>query len=248
MASEPKTGGQRLNSAAPISSPIPEIINWPLQKCKMWHGKGHLPPWIEVRRVVSGAIDEGLRTHSLEELVDIVKKPCREAGFKAARNKRDKDAQLEREYHSMVMDFLQRRGLQQSNSSRNAGLSKGVSAGDAKEPTVGTEDPHTDAQEQSYVKVNTPDRPTVDIPQHTGFYANFFNSLFVPSNLQTPVPEADDGLWASEDEWSEVTSQITQGPRRTLGEEKPDDDSEGWVDVKVELDSEEDVAHRWGST
>ncbi|KAH6637100.1 hypothetical protein F5144DRAFT_592063 [Chaetomium tenue] len=238
MASEPKTGGER--PTTPVSAQIPEIINWPVQKRKMWHDKGHLPPWIEVRRVVSAAVDEGLRTHSLEELVDIVKQPCREAGFKAARNKRDKDAQLKREYYNMVMDLLQRRALQQSNLLRNAGLTRG----DEKEPTVTAEYPHTDRQEQSYVKVNTPDRPVIDIPQNTGFYANFFNSLFVPPILQTPVPEADDGLWASEDDWSEVTSQITKSPGRTLDEERPDDYSEGWVDVERELDSEEGVANQ----
>lgn len=74
----------------------------------MCHGKGNLPPWIEVRRVVKEAIEEGLSTHSVDELLDIVRQPCREAGLKAVRNKRDKDAQLKREYHNMVMDLLWR--------------------------------------------------------------------------------------------------------------------------------------------
>jgi hypothetical protein len=73
----------------------------------MWRGKGNLPPWIEVRRIAGKAIDDGLQTHTLEELVDVVKQPAREAGLKAARNKRDKDAQLKREYHNMVMGLLQ---------------------------------------------------------------------------------------------------------------------------------------------
>ena len=75
----------------------------------MWHGEGQPPPWIHVRRVVNEAIEEGLSTHSVDELLDIVREPCREAGLKAARNKRDKDAQLKREYHNMVMDFLWRK-------------------------------------------------------------------------------------------------------------------------------------------
>jgi hypothetical protein len=74
----------------------------------MRHGKGRLPPWIEVRRVVNGAIEEGLNTHSVDELLDIIRQPCREAGLKAARNKSDKDAQLKREYHNMAMDLLWR--------------------------------------------------------------------------------------------------------------------------------------------
>ena len=65
-----------------------------------------------------GAIHEGLRTHTLEELVDLVKQPCRDAALKAARNKRDKDAQLRREYHNTVMDFLEHR------SSRRIGCAK----------------------------------------------------------------------------------------------------------------------------
>ena len=75
----------------------------------MWHGKGRLPPWIEVRRVVNEAIEEGLRTHSVDELLCVVRQPCREAGLKAARDKRDKNAQLKREYHNMIMDLLQRK-------------------------------------------------------------------------------------------------------------------------------------------
>jgi hypothetical protein len=72
----------------------------------MWHGKGHLPPWSEVRQVAGHAIDDALRTHSIEQLIDIVRTPCREAGLRAARNKHDKNAHLKREYHNMVMDLL----------------------------------------------------------------------------------------------------------------------------------------------
>ncbi|KAH6845626.1 hypothetical protein B0I37DRAFT_417149 [Chaetomium sp. MPI-CAGE-AT-0009] len=96
-----------ISPATPLSTTVPEIVNWPVQKRKMWHGQGHLPSWIEVRRVAKGAIAEGLDTHSLEELVDIITQPCREARLKAARNKRDKDAQVKLEYHNMVMDLLQ---------------------------------------------------------------------------------------------------------------------------------------------
>jgi hypothetical protein len=64
---------------------------------------------MEIRRVASQAIDDGLETHSVEELVDIVKGPARDAGLKAARKKHDKDAQLKREYHNMAMDLLEGR-------------------------------------------------------------------------------------------------------------------------------------------
>jgi hypothetical protein len=73
----------------------------------MWHGKGHLPGWLEIRRVASQAINDGLETHSTQQLVDIVRGPARDAGLKAARKKHDKDAQLKREYHNMVMDLLE---------------------------------------------------------------------------------------------------------------------------------------------
>lgn len=56
--------------------------------------------------MASAAIDEGLKTNTLEQLVDIVKVPCRDAGLKAARNKRDENAQVKREYHNMIMDML----------------------------------------------------------------------------------------------------------------------------------------------
>lgn len=73
----------------------------------MWRGEGNLPTWTEVRRIASGAIDEGLKTNSLAQLINVVKVPCREAGLKAARNKRDKNAQAKREYYNMVMDLLE---------------------------------------------------------------------------------------------------------------------------------------------
>lgn len=72
----------------------------------MWRGKGHLPPWVEIRQVASSAIDSALQTNSLEGLIDIVRTPCRDAGLKAARGKHDKNAQLKRDYYNMVMDLL----------------------------------------------------------------------------------------------------------------------------------------------
>ena len=60
----------------------------------MWRGKGHPPTWIEIRKVAEDAIDDGLQTQSLEQLVDTVRGPCREAGLKAGRNRRDKNALL----------------------------------------------------------------------------------------------------------------------------------------------------------
>jgi hypothetical protein len=98
-------------------------------------------------------------------------------------------------------------------------------------------------QEQSYVAVETPSRP---IPQNTGFYGSFFTSLFAPSILQGPVPEIDDGLGASEDEWSEAMSQIAEG--LSLGEEHPDQYLEEWVDIGKELDLEAGVAHEGSAT
>jgi hypothetical protein len=111
---------------APAPTTVPEIINWPVQsefqrhsqklnlsltsphqERKIWRGKGHLPTWTDHRRVASEAIDKGLKTYSLEQLVDIVKVPCREAGLKASSNKRDKNAQVKREYHDMVMGLLE---------------------------------------------------------------------------------------------------------------------------------------------
>lgn len=90
--------------------------------------------------------------------------------------------------------------------------------------------------------VKTPNQPAIYIPQNTGFYASFFNSLFVPSISQAPVPETDDGLWDFEDEWSDVTSRITEGSRPALAEENPDDYAEEWVDVERELGSEDGVS------
>ena len=93
------------------------------------------------------------------------------------------------------------------------------------------------------MEIETSSRPIMDVPQHTGFYASFFNSLFAPSISQGPVPETDDGLWASEDEWSEAMSQIPEGPRPSLAEERPADYLAEWVDVVRELDLEAGVAY-----
>ncbi|KAK4120663.1 hypothetical protein N657DRAFT_674080 [Parathielavia appendiculata] len=85
----------------------PEIITWPVQRRKMRHKTGHRPTWIEIRNVASRAVDDALRTHTVEKIIDIVRKPARSAGLKASRNKGDKDAQLKREYHNMVLDLLE---------------------------------------------------------------------------------------------------------------------------------------------
>ena len=113
-------------SVASSPTTVPEIVNWPVQselqqqgqkldlsltssypERKVWRGKGHLPTWTELRRVASEAINQGLKTYSLEQLVEIVKVPCREARLKASSNSRDKNAQVKREYHNMVMDLLE---------------------------------------------------------------------------------------------------------------------------------------------
>jgi hypothetical protein len=73
----------------------------------MWQGKGHPPRWADVRQVARNTIDEALRTHSLEQLADIVKGPCREAALAAARNRRDENAQLKREYYNIIVDLVQ---------------------------------------------------------------------------------------------------------------------------------------------
>ncbi len=72
----------------------------------MWRGKEHPLGWVDVRQAAN-ALDEALQTQSLEELVDIVRAHCKEAGFEAARNKRDKNAPLKREDYGMLMDLLQ---------------------------------------------------------------------------------------------------------------------------------------------
>ncbi|KAK3904441.1 hypothetical protein C8A05DRAFT_31768 [Staphylotrichum tortipilum] len=82
------------------------VLNWPVQKRKMWHGKGRLPSWVEIRKVAEDAIDDELQSHSLERLIDTIRGPCRDAGFKAGRNRRDKHAQLKRDYYNMVMGLL----------------------------------------------------------------------------------------------------------------------------------------------
>ncbi len=73
----------------------------------MWQGKGHPLRWAGVRQVAGDAVDEALQTHSLEQLLNIVKEPCRETALEAARNKRDENAQLKREYYNMVMDLIE---------------------------------------------------------------------------------------------------------------------------------------------
>ncbi|KAK3299454.1 uncharacterized protein B0H64DRAFT_371799 [Chaetomium fimeti] len=242
MPFQPRTGGQR--PTTPVSTTVPDIINWPIQKRKMWHGKGHLPPWIEVRRVARGAVDDGLETHSLEELVDVVTQPCREAGLKAARNKRDEDAQVKREYHNMVMDLLQRkctlvndtRGTQQSKSPPNSCL--------AKANTRSLEDLHVElkVQERAYGKVEAPKQPVINIPQHTGFYASFFNGFFAPSFLQAPAQEESGSLGASKDEGLGSVSPMIEGHKPAPVKESPDDILKGWVDVENELDPKHGLA------
>ncbi len=73
----------------------------------MWQGKEQPPPLIDVHYAAKCAIYEALQTNTLEQLVHLVRAPCREAGFEAARNKCDMNAQLKREYYGMVMDMLQ---------------------------------------------------------------------------------------------------------------------------------------------
>jgi hypothetical protein len=80
----------------------------------MWHGKGHPPTWVEIRSVAEDAIDDSLRTQSLEQLIDTVRGPCRKAGIKAGRNKRDKNAQLKNDYYNLVMGMLQGESISMS--------------------------------------------------------------------------------------------------------------------------------------
>ncbi|KAK4153257.1 hypothetical protein C8A00DRAFT_43819 [Chaetomidium leptoderma] len=107
----------------------------------MWRGKGRSPTWEELRRAASKAIDRGLETHSLEQLIDIAKTPCREAGLKAARDRRDKNAQLRREYHNMVMDLLEGTGF--SSIPQHTGFYGSFFRGFFNPPLVQTPVPNT---------------------------------------------------------------------------------------------------------
>lgn len=73
----------------------------------MRHGKGHPATWNEIRRVVTAAIDDALETTPLDRLLQRIAPLCRDAAFKARRNKRDKSAQLKMAYYNMVTDFLE---------------------------------------------------------------------------------------------------------------------------------------------
>jgi hypothetical protein len=73
----------------------------------LWRGKERVTRWIEIRRVAKAAIDDALTAVFLNELIAIVKGPCRDAGLKAYRDRRDESAQLKREYYNMVMDLLE---------------------------------------------------------------------------------------------------------------------------------------------
>ena len=77
----------------------------------MWRGKGHPLAWVEIRKVADDAIDDALQTQSLQQLIDTVRGPCRDARLKAGRNKRDKNALLKRDYYNMVMNLLQGKSI-----------------------------------------------------------------------------------------------------------------------------------------
>ncbi|KAK4132101.1 hypothetical protein BT67DRAFT_435762 [Trichocladium antarcticum] len=98
-----------INSGTPFigSRPFLDIINWPVQKQKLWRGKEHITSWSEIRRVARAAIEDALTALFIGELIDLVKDPCRDAGIKAFGNKRDKSAQLKSDYYNVVMDMLQ---------------------------------------------------------------------------------------------------------------------------------------------
>ncbi|KAK4034690.1 hypothetical protein C8A01DRAFT_18553, partial [Parachaetomium inaequale] len=221
---------------ASIQTTVPDIINWPVQKRKMWQGKGNLPPWIEVRRIAGKAIDNGLQTHTLEELVDIVKQPCKEAGIKAARNKRDKDAQLKREYHNMVMSLLHGRSRSKVVPPRTVDIAELTGRIESLQAEAARQKKKKD---QGYVEVEAPDRSAREIPQHTGFYASLFKGFFNPPTLQMPSPGSKRGLFRmATNGGADRLPKAGKEPDDMPVEETHYDDLNEWVNVEKDLDSE----------
>ncbi|KAL2016601.1 hypothetical protein VTK56DRAFT_3258 [Thermocarpiscus australiensis] len=102
----PSPAGPAADSPPP-PTPIPDIINWPIQKKKMWHGKGQYPSYSQIQSVAEAAVADGLETLSREELTGLVRASCRDARRKAAADRKSVSARLRRDYYDVVTRLLE---------------------------------------------------------------------------------------------------------------------------------------------
>ncbi|GAB1318114.1 hypothetical protein MFIFM68171_08324 [Madurella fahalii] len=222
------------------SVPVADLVNWNLQKKKLWRGKGHAPSHVEIRAVAEAAITDGLKTWSLDDLASLIESPCREANLKGARERRDKALQLKREYFNTATELLEqaikkraeRCELTEKERKMEEEIREMTQEMDGLHPRpegeVGRQGNGLHQETETRVKMA---RENAEIPQQTCFYASLLMGL---TQAVRALPEESIEL-------SSLTEQNGTGLDGWVDVKAETELGSGWVDVKSQCSTKSSV-------
>ncbi|KAL2130342.1 hypothetical protein VTI74DRAFT_6568 [Chaetomium olivicolor] len=231
----------------------PNLINWPLQRSKMWHDNGHLPTWTELRRVADASLEESLKGWTLLELADLVRPACRNAGLKAAQDKWDKNAQLRRDYYNIVMDILEAelKAHAEEMNKNNAGCGRAeagveeLTEGEKDSLPLDSQKEHQPQNSQSQPPRGRTEQPPRASdhnagPRQTTFFPGLLHKgLVKPTTYVFPNPETEGevSMKPAESKETQVHQATDSGQQRDTAINNTEDLKE-WVNVEDDLVSE----------